>query len=125
MKKILLLALLIVGALILLCGFPTVTGDVSCPHPSFVTKHICQGCSTEKEALEFSQKRKKNKINTVLMGNPTFKMNEEGLCVNIEPVLVYKCWKRQRRCEKVGSKSITKHDPNKRGHFLYKDVRQL
>jgi hypothetical protein len=123
MQKIYFLILaLFVAILLLQCRMPSVNGERPCPHPSFVTKHVCVGCSTEKEALELSNQRKKkfNK-NTVLMGNPSFKM-VDGMCVNAEPVPVYNCMRRQGTCQRAGKKCTTKHDTTT-GHLFYREVK--
>jgi hypothetical protein len=53
-------------------------GIDSCPHPSFVRKHLCLDCRTEADALDFSKGRMDTNANTVLFGNPTFEVTSDG-----------------------------------------------
>jgi hypothetical protein len=50
----------------------------ACPHPRFLTKHVCANCTDATKALDFSSwRRNETQVNTVLhfSGEPVYKLD--------------------------------------------------
>ena len=116
--------LVIVSAMFLMCvGQADGWYNSSCPHPTFVQKHLCRYCQTPEDALEFSKSRtaKNIHINTVLFGDPGFEKIGGQYCQNIDRVQIYNCYLKRDICYPVGSRCLTKHHIST-GHLYYKEM---
>ena len=95
-----------------------------CPHAAFIMKHVCTWCLTDGDALKFSEERNRisaTNVNTVVMGDPSFKRNDAGFCENEERVKVMTCTMSQRSCRLDGTACKTFHDLGN-GHMYYRDT---
>ena len=81
-----------------------------CPNPNFMRKHLCEFCTTDKDAFDFSHRRiQATNVNSVMFGYPGFK-SEGRHCVNLEPVKVVTCTMSTGRCMALGEKCVLQHD---------------
>ena len=66
----------------------TSSSDPQCPHPKYQQKHLCSGEATEANALGCSKARANNprlsptSYNTVLFGQPSYVVAQDGRCIN-------------------------------------------
>ena len=115
MRSKTLLVLLLIGLQI---GFH----HESCPHPAFITKHLCRDCATEEDALEFSKPRKhQTGLNSVLAGNVSFEINDHGRCQNEELATVFECNLQTENCKLRGRNCTTYHNTGN-GHMYYQNT---
>ena len=105
-----------------------------CPHKNFLIKHVCPGCLTEGDALDFSRLRgerlreqhhrqgriRKVNLNTVIFGTPKF-IEVEDRCVNENPVTAFKCTMRENSCRRMGDNCLVKHH-FKTGHLFPEEI---
>ena len=103
--------------------------NIQCPHSSFVRKHLCANCSTEKDALEISKRRTEfspTMVNGVIFGSKEDHLWEsvtnlhgyKTLCKNKIGMVHFTCNLRANRCRRNGKNCFTLHD-TENGHFLY------
>ena len=96
----------------------------TCPHFSFVRKHLCEYCVTEADALEFSMPRKgQTGRNSVLAGNSAnlnFTVNQRGHCQNENLGTVFECNLEREFC-KQRKNCVTYHDTGN-GHLYYQNT---
>ncbi len=80
-----------------------------CPNPNFMRKHLCEFCTTDKDAFDFSQRRvPSTNVNSVMFGYPGFRA-EGRSCVNEAPVKVVTCTMSTGRCMALGNNCVLQH----------------
>ena len=91
----------------------------NCPHPAFSRKHHCSHCRTEQDALAFSRQRDDTNVNTVVFGDPQFKIEDE-YCISTGTKVV-KCTLNTGFCRTLGNVCETRHSTGN-GHMFYTEI---
>ena len=99
------------------------TNNGQCPHPTFKSKHYCENCRSENDALEFTFRRRTDTFrNSVLAGkNLEFEIIN-GRCQNVNLSTVFECVSGpgQSRCS-TRKNCKTFHAPSN-GHMFYRNT---
>ncbi len=102
-----------------------------CPHPRFITNHLCTDCYTLTDAADFSKYRPRPTwTNTVFLGRPSFEVKtyKSDRCGNIDPVKVAVCSKTDPvasnpyTCTWLGQRCLGEHAISS-GHLYYGDIK--
>ena len=125
MQRLLIAVNLSVTAMSILKGYYKYMGDhpnqqaaaIACPNADFVRRHLCEFCSSEKDAFDFSRRRstaddpKATNVNGVVFGYPGFVRSVDGSsCVNEKPVKVMACtMKTGGKCMNFGERCLVQH----------------
>ena len=103
-----------------------------CPHPNFVTNHLCSFCQTLEDAADFSKYRPRiSRRNTVFFGSPTFEVKTymKDRCGNIDGTRAAVCTYDYSvksgnpfKCTWLGSMCYGEHSLTT-GHLFYNAIK--
>ena len=102
-------------------------GDILCPHPKFVSKHLCKLCNTSRDAFIFSNFRNRHqpyrvRLNHVFGGETYFEFSADGqTCKNVIELKVWLCNMYTRQCQYLGPRCFGRHAMSS-GHLFYREI---